>query len=87
MLKENLRPEFLNRMDEKVMFLPLTKDEIKQIAGLMIKNSRRIWQNKRDKYRIRPKRHEFIGGFRYDPQFGARPMARVIKKRHVNDFG
>lgn len=47
LLKENLRPEFLNRIDEKIMFLPLSKAEIKQIALLMIKKlTVKIWLNK-----------------------------------------
>ena len=61
-LKENLRPEFLNRIDEKIMFLPLTKDEI---SGKAL---------------------DLLADLGYDPQFGARPLKRVIQKELVNEL-
>ncbi len=86
MLKENLRPEFLNRIDEKVMFLPLTKDEIKQIAGLMIKKLKKNLAKQEINIEFDQSAMNLLADLGYDPQFGARPMARVIQKDIVNDL-
>jgi len=85
-LKDNLRPEFINRIDERIMFLPLTKDEIKQILKLMLgsvhkrlaKQGLKIWFSERSL--------DHLAELGYEPQFGARPMKRVLQKEVVNEL-
>jgi len=85
-LKENLRPEFLNRIDDKIMFLPLTKDEIKQIAELMLKKLRKNLAKRSVTLEISDKAMDHMATLGYDPQFGARPMKRVIQNELVNEL-
>ncbi len=85
-LKESLRPEFLNRIDEKIMFLPLSKDEIKQIAGLMLIGVRENLTQRSMKMELSDKAMNLLADLGYDPQFGARPLKRVIQKEIVNDL-
>jgi ATP-dependent Clp protease ATP-binding subunit ClpB len=83
-LKENLRPEFLNRIDEKIMFLPLNKAEIKQIASLMIKKLSKNLAKQEIKIEFDDSAMSLLADLGYDPQFGARPMARVLQKEIIN---
>jgi ATP-dependent Clp protease ATP-binding subunit ClpB len=83
-LKENLRPEFLNRIDDKIMFLPLTRDEIKKIAGLMMKKVHKSLAMQELKMEISDMAMTHLADLGYDPQFGARPMKRVIQHDLVN---
>lgn len=85
-LKENLRPEFLNRIDEKIMFLPLTKAEIKQIALLLLKGLKQNLDARNISIDIDDKALSMIADLGYDPQFGARPLKRVIQKELVNEL-
>ena len=86
LLKESLRPEFLNRIDDKIMFLPLTKDEIKKIAGLMMKKLRKNLAHRNITLEISDKAMDWMAALGYDPQFGARPMKRVIQNELVNEL-
>ena len=83
-LKESLRPEFLNRIDEKIMFLPLTKEEIKKIALLLLKKVRKNLAKSGIAIELDDKAMNLIADLGYDPQFGARPLKRVIQKELVN---
>lgn len=83
-LKENLRPEFLNRIDEKIMFLPLSKPEIKKIAGLMLKKTHKNLAKQGLKMELSESALDLLTDLGYDPQFGARPLKRVIEKEIVN---
>ncbi len=83
-LKESLRPEFLNRIDEKIMFLPLTKEEIKQIALLLLKKVRKNLAKSGIAMELDDRAMDMIADLGYDPQFGARPLKRVIQKELVN---
>jgi len=85
-LKESLRPEFLNRIDEKIMFLPLTKEEIKQIAALMLNSVRDNLAQRSMKIELSDKAMDLLADLGYDPQFGARPLKRVIQKEIINDL-
>lgn len=85
-LKENLRPEFLNRIDEKIMFLPLTKEEIKQIAKLLLKKVKKNLARQELKIELDESALEYLADLGYDPQFGARPLKRVIQKELVNEL-
>lgn len=86
MLKENLRPEFLNRIDERIMFLPLTKDEIKQIARLLLRKVDSNLGDQELKFEITEKALDLLADLGYDPQFGARPLKRVIQREIVNEL-
>ena len=85
-LKENLRPEFLNRIDEKIMFLPLTKEEIKLIAKLLLKKVRKNLAEEGFGFEITDSGLNLLADLGYDPQFGARPLKRVIQKEIVNEL-
>ncbi len=84
LLKENLRPEFLNRIDEKIMFLPLTKEEIKIIAGFMLKKVEKNLAKQYLSIKVSDKALDLLAQRGYNPQFGARPLKRVIQKQIVN---
>ena len=85
-LKENLRPEFLNRIDEKIMFLPLNRDEIKLIAGLMLKKVKKNLAKQELSIDLSDSAMNLLADLGYDPQFGARPLKRVIEKEIVNEL-
>ncbi len=85
-LKEHLRPEFLNRIDEKIMFLPLTKAEIEQIAGLLLKGVRGNLAKSNISIELSDEAMGLLADLGYDPQFGARPLKRVIQKEIVNEL-
>jgi len=85
-LKENLRPEFLNRIDDKIMFLPLSKDEIKQIAVLLLKKIKKNLANRELALEINDNALSLLAEMGYDPQFGARPLKRVIETELVNEL-
>jgi ATP-dependent Clp protease ATP-binding subunit ClpB len=84
LLKQNLRPEFLNRIDERIMFLPLTKEEIAKIFFLQIKSFQKLLDKKGITMTVSPEATDFMVNLGYDPQYGARPMKRVIQKELVN---
>ena len=84
LLKQNLRPEFLNRIDEKIMFLPLTKVEIKKIGSLMLKKVKKNLGRQDIQIEFTEKAMDLLTEMGYDPQFGARPLKRVIDKELVN---
>jgi ATP-dependent Clp protease ATP-binding subunit ClpB len=86
LLKENLRPEFLNRIDEQIMFLPLTREEIHQILELLLKKTRRMLERQGIMFRISDKAKDVLSDMGYDPQFGARPMKRVLQKEVINEL-
>lgn len=83
-LKENLRPEFLNRIDEQIMFLPLTRTEIHQIAKLLLKKVEKMLGRQGMVMRISEQALDWLADLGYDPQFGARPMKRVLQKELIN---
>ncbi len=86
LLKENMRPEFLNRIDERIMFLPLTREEIKQIAQLQIRRLEKNLSNQQIHFSLSESALNLIAELGYDPQFGARPLKRVIQKELVNQI-
>ena len=86
LLKEHLRPEFLNRIDEKIMFLPLTREEIKKILQLLLKKIRKMLAKQELNLEISEKALDLLADLGYDPQFGARPMKRVLQKEIVDQL-
>ncbi len=86
LLKDQLRPEFLNRIDEKIMFLPLTKDEIKLIAKLTLKKVEKNLASQELKIELSDRAWDLLADLGYDPQFGARPLKRVVEQKIVNEL-
>ena len=86
LLKDHLRPEFLNRIDEKIMFLPLNKEEIKLIAELLLRKVRKQLARRSIKIEVNDAAMNLLSDLGYDPQFGARPLKRVIQKEVVNEL-
>ncbi len=84
MLKKNIRPEFLNRIDEVIMFKPLTKDEIKGIVELQIIHLQDMLMENSLKIKVSPEAIDWIADAGFDPQFGARPLKRVIQRHLLN---
>ncbi len=85
-LKQEMRPEFLNRIDEKIMFLPLTRKQIKKIAHLMMKGLIKNLNSKGLSLDVSDAAYDLLVQYGYDPQFGARPMRRAIQKYIVNEL-
>jgi len=86
LLKEKLRPEFLNRIDERIMFLPLTKEEIKKIAKLLLKSVHKNLAKSELKMEITDSAMDLLADLGYEPQFGARPLKRVIQNELINEL-
>lgn len=86
LLKENLRPEFLNRIDEQILFLPLNKDEIKQILELLLKKTQKMLAKQGIILKVSDEAKTLLADMGYDPQFGARPMKRVLQKDVINEL-
>ena len=83
-LKESLRPEFLNRIDEKIMFLPLNREEIKQILEILLRKVRKLLGRQGIVLKLTDSAANYVADLGYDPQFGARPLKRVLQKEIVN---
>ena len=86
LLKERLRPEFLNRIDEKIMFLPLTKEEIKKIAVILLKKVKKNLKRQEISIEFSESALDLLADLGYDPQFGARPLKRVIQRDLINEL-
>ncbi len=86
LLKETLKPEFLNRIDDKIMFLPLTKDEIKQVAELQLRKIKKNLSDRELNLEVSDKALTLLADIGYEPQYGARPLKRVIETDLVNEL-
>ena len=86
MLKKTIRPEFLNRIDETIMFLPLTEKEIKQIVVLQIKSVQKMLSGNGVELALTDAAIDFLANAGYDPEFGARPVKRAIQHYLLNDL-
>ena len=87
MLKQNIRPEFLNRIDEIIMFTPLNRVEIEEIVGLQIRSIQRMLDRSSGiKLEVTPKALSFLADEGFDPEFGARPVKRVIHRLVLNQL-
>lgn len=84
MLRKNLRPEFLNRIDEILLFKPLVRSEIERIAAIQIDAVRRRLSDLGISLEVRPEAMDWVVRRGYDVQYGARPLKRVIQ-RYVSD--
>ena len=86
MLKQTIRPEFLNRIDETIMFTPLSEKEIEEIVSLQIDNIKKMLEKNGVTLEITPKALGLIAAEGYDPEFGARPVKRVIHRLILNQL-
>ncbi len=86
MLKQTLKPEFLNRIDEIVMFTPLTKENVYEIVGIQIRSLTKMLAENGIELQVTPKAQEWLARQGYDPMYGARPVKRTIQRYIVNDL-
>ena len=86
MLKKTIRPEFLNRIDEIIMFTPLNEKEILEIVGLQIKSIQKMLAKNGITLTVTDDALRYLGKEGYDPEFGARPVKRVIQRLVLNQL-
>ena len=84
MLKQTVRPEFLNRIDDTIMFMPLSESEIQEIVHLHIDNVCRMLAKNGVQLQVTPQALALLSQEGYDPEFGARPVKRVIQRQLLN---
>ena len=84
LLKQNVRPEFLNRIDDTIMFTPLSKDNIIDIVGLQLKNVSKMIAEQGITFDATPEAISYLANKGYNPEYGARPVKRVIQKEVLN---
>ena len=84
LLKQTVRPEFLNRIDDIVMFTPLTNENIKQIVGLQLKSVFKMLEQQHISMSATNEAIEYLAVKGYEPEFGARPVKRVIQRDVLN---
>ncbi|MCL1976929.1 MAG: ATP-dependent chaperone ClpB [Candidatus Bathyarchaeota archaeon] len=86
LLKKSIKPEFLNRIDEIIMFQPLTQEEISKIVENQFGNVQKMLEKNGIHLTVTKKAVEYITQIGFDPQFGARPIKRVIQKEVINEL-
>ena len=86
LLKQTVRPEFLNRIDDIIMFTPLSKTDIKQIVSLQLKGLTKMLAKQQITLDATEEAIDYIAKLGYDPQYGARPVKRVIQKEILNNL-
>lgn len=86
LLKQTIRPEFLNRIDEIIMFMPLTKNDVRQIVVLQIESLRRMLAATGIELDVSDRAIDYLADEGFDPQFGARPIKRALQRSLVNEL-
>ena len=86
MLKQTIRPEFLNRIDETIMFTPLNEIQIREIVSMQLHNVEKLLAANDVKLEVTTAALDFIARQGYDPEFGARPVKRVIHRYVLNQL-
>ncbi|MFA6946515.1 MAG: AAA family ATPase, partial [Pedobacter sp.] len=86
LLKQTIRPEFLNRIDELIMFTPLNRNELRDIVTLQFKGVQSTLAEMGIEIEASEEALDWLAQLGYDPQFGARPLKRVIQKRILNEL-
>ncbi len=84
MLKQSIRPEFLNRIDEIIMFTPLNEREIEEIVGLQITSIQKMLAKNGVDLKVTPEALKYLAKEGYNPEFGARPVKRVLQRMVLN---
>jgi ATP-dependent Clp protease ATP-binding subunit ClpB len=86
LLKKTIRPEFLNRIDEIIMFSPLTRENVEEIVKLQFKQVEKMLADNDIKITATKEAIEWLSELGYDPQFGARPVKRMLQKKVLNEL-
>jgi ATP-dependent Clp protease ATP-binding subunit ClpB len=86
LLKKTIRPEFLNRIDEIIMFAPLTREDVEEIVKLQFKQVEKLLADNDIKITATPEAIDWMSELGYDPQFGARPVKRMLQKKVLNEL-
>ena len=86
LLKKTIRPEFLNRIDEIIMFSPLSKKDVKKIVEIQFAGISRMLEENGIKLSASPEAIAWLSESGYDPQFGARPVKRILQKKVLNEL-
>ncbi len=86
LLKKTIRPEFFNRIDEIVMFEPLNRDNINQIVKLLLEDVRQRVASAGITFTVTDEAVDWLGQLGFDPQYGARPLKRVLQKKVLNEL-
>ncbi|MCT4601853.1 MAG: ATP-dependent chaperone ClpB, partial [Marinifilum sp.] len=86
LLKKSIRPEFLNRIDETIVFTPLEREEVKRIVGLQFRAVQQMLAKNEISIELSDRAVEYLGNLGFDPQFGARPIKRVLQKQVLNEL-
>ncbi|WP_321290217.1 ATP-dependent chaperone ClpB [uncultured Sunxiuqinia sp.] len=86
LLRKTIRPEFLNRIDETIMFTPLSRDDIKQIVRIQFNRIVKRMSNQDLRIEISDEAVDWLAAIGYDPQYGARPVNRLLQKHVLNEL-
>ena len=86
MLRKSIRPEFLNRIDEIIMFKPLSEVEIEQVVALQLSGVKEMLQKNGIIFSFTPQAVQLVGKMGFDPHYGARPVKRVIQRNVLNEL-
>ena len=86
LLRKTIRPEFLNRIDDIIMFAPLNKKDIKDIVGLQLNSLKKLLAKQHITLDATPEAISYLAKKGYDPQYGARPVKRLIQKEVLNNL-
>jgi len=86
LLKQKIRPEFLNRIDDIIMFTPLTRSDIIQIVGLQLKSVTKMLKQQGITFDATDEAVGYLADKGYNPEYGARPVKRVIQKEVLNEL-
>lgn len=86
LLKRSIRPEFLNRIDDVIMFTPLTREDVRSIVELQLHQLRKTLEDQGVSLNMSDEAIDWLAQLGYDPQFGARPLKRVMQKRILNEL-
>lgn len=85
-LKQSVRPEFLNRIDEVIMFKPLSKADIRAIVEIQLEDMKKLLSKQNITMEVTPQVTDWLAEVGYHPEFGARPLKRVIKRKVLNEL-
>jgi ATP-dependent Clp protease ATP-binding subunit ClpB len=86
-LRQSFRPEFLNRVDEVVVFHPLTRDELRQIVDVQMVRLRQRLEERKIQLELTDKARDYLAEHGYDPSYGARPLKRLIQRELETALG
>ena len=86
LLRKTIRPEFLNRIDDIIMFTPLSKSDIKDIVGLQLANLKKMLTKQNITLDATEEAIDYLAAKGFDPQYGARPVKRLIQKEVLNNL-